>query len=190
MLFRSLSAECTPDRALSAQVLSAAEHRVWSWQLRPAKGTCGEATCSPTTDRRPRRLQCATPRPTETAYPRLLTRNSPGSEGVTSLTDYQRARMASPASQDALTYNLQPHPTLTSLTISYFILVLPVAHSPSPTHHTMLSILPNVSHIARCIISQLITTPTTLSIRPGVVSRVSIACPHPSCLRIACMLVC
>ena len=83
--------------------------------------------------------------------------------------------MASLASQDAPTYNLQPHPTSPSLTISYFILVLPVAHSPSTTHHTTLSTLPNVSHIARCIIHQLITTPATLSIRPGVIPRVSVA---------------
>jgi len=111
----------------------------------------------------------------ETGSP-TFTRNSPGSDGVTSLTNYQRARMASPASQDTLTYDLQPNPTSPSLTISYFILVLPVASSPpSTTHHKTLSTLRNVSHIARCIIPQLITSPATLSIRPGVIPRVSVA---------------
>ena len=114
------------------------------------------------------------PRGTRT-HPRLLTRNSPGLDGVTSLTNYHHARMASLASQDAPTYNLQPHPTSPSPTISYFILVLPVANSPSPKHHTTLSTLPNVSHIARCIIPQLITTPATLSIWSGVTPRVSVA---------------
>jgi len=110
----------------------------------------------------------------ETGSP-TFTRNSPGSDGVTSLTNYQRARMASPASQDTLTYDLPPNHTSPSLTISYFILVLPVAPSPSTTHHKTLSTLRNVSHIARCIIPQLITSPATLSIRPGVIPRVSVA---------------
>ena len=83
--------------------------------------------------------------------------------------------MASPASQDAPTYDLQPHPTSPSLTFSSFILVLPVAHSPSTTHHTTILTLPNVPHIARYIMPQLITTPATLSIRPGVIPRVSVA---------------
>ena len=102
-----------------------------------------------------------------------------GLEGATSLHEYQRAPMASLTSQDVLTYNLQPHPTFPSPTIPCLLLLLPLTHPPSPTPNNMLSILPNVSHIAHCIISQHITTHPTLSIRPGVVSRVSFACPHP-----------
>jgi len=45
----------------------------------------------------------------------------------------------------------------------------------STTHHPTLCTLRNVSHIARCIIPQLIPSPATLSIQPGVIPRVSVA---------------
>ena len=86
------------------------------------------------------------------AYHGLLHTNSPGSHGVTPLTGYPHALMASLASPDALTYDLQPNPTSPSLTISYFILVPPVAHPSSTTHHHTLCTLRNVSHIAHCTI--------------------------------------
>lgn len=49
---------------------------------------------------------------------------------------------------------------------------------------TYLCTLRNVSHIAHCTITHLIPSPPTLSIRPGVISRVSVAalCPILPCI--------
>ena len=54
----------------------------------------------------------------------------------------------------------------------------------STTHKPTLCPLRNVSHIARCIIPQLIPSPATLSIQPGVIPRVSVAahCPILPCI--------
>jgi len=147
---------------------------------------CGERTaaCSPTIDRTPRGLQGATPGSAAKAYHRFLATNSPGSHGVTSLTGYPRALMASLASPDAPTCDLQPNPTSPSPTISHVILVPSLAQPSSTTHQHTLCTLRNVSHIAHCTITHLIPSPPTLSIRPGVISRVSVAalCPILPCI--------
>ena len=65
--------------------------------------------------------------------------------------------MASPASPDELTYDLQPNPTSPSLTISYFILVPPVAHPSSVVQHTT----PRSVHCAMSRISHAASYPSS-----------------------------